>query len=94
MTQKMRIPKKTRLRMMFLENASKHGTTTWNGVELALLHEPFRDFDILNNWCYRCEAMDIDGNVYWVRWDTNEDYENPVEWEKPSYVELTYECYF
>lgn len=91
----MRVPKKMRLMNMFRENALKHGTVTWIGIKLALLYEPFRDFDILNNWCYRAEAMDIDGNIWWIGWVTNSEYDKEfTEWEKPSYVELTYERYF
>ena len=86
--------KKSELRMMFLENALKNGIVEWNGVKLALLHEPFRDFDVLNEWCFRSEAMDIHGNIWWIRWDCNVTYRKPDDWEKPSYAELTDEYYF
>lgn len=80
---------------MFKEKTLKYGTTTWNGIKLALIEQPFLDTDMFGDLFFYADAVDVDGNLWYVKWqairDVNGNYVYNLDC--PHYAILTEEWY-
>ncbi len=83
-----------KIEKLFEENAKKYGTVFCDGVEVALIENPYPEGSIYD-WYFRASGMDKDGNLWDICWehisDVDEcvDYHSQVgDWDTPSYAEL------
>lgn len=91
---------KMKIEKLFEENAKKYRTTFYDGVEIALVENPYPEGSIYD-WYFKALGMDKDGNLWDICWDVisdadlNTDYdEEIVKWEKPTYAKLIVEEFF
>jgi hypothetical protein len=89
------------IKKMFDECKELYGSVVWDSVELALTQDPYPDTDSFGDSCFYADAMDADGNLWWVMWyaipdvDTCLDYCDQVEdWDKPYFAEMVDEGYY
>lgn len=82
---------------MFELHAERFGAVEWDNIELALMQDPYPDRPT-DNWCFRADAIDREGNLWHVTWDLKsnvDDYADQVEdWDSPSYAEMVDEGYY
>ena len=92
---------KLEVKKLFDESKKLYGSVLWDGVELALTQDPYPDNDPFGDPCFYADAMDVHGNLWWVKWypkddaDENDDYASQVEdWDKPDFAEIADEDYY
>lgn len=90
-----------KIKKMFDECKEKYGSVVYNGTELALTQKPYPDGAVDGDWCFYASAMDKDGNLWHITWDTvpnadeYDDYYNQVEdWDCPADAGMTETGYY
>lgn len=80
---------------MFDACTEKHRTVKWNGITLALLEEPYLETGSFGGLCFYAEAVDVNGNVWYVKWEAILDVDGcPVcNLDSPVYAEMTDEWF-
>jgi hypothetical protein len=76
---------------MFDESKKKFGSVVWKGVELALTQDAHPGRLTFDDWCFRADAMDKDGNLWDVIWYPRPD---ANEWDKPDFAEMVDRGYY
>lgn len=86
---------------MFELHAERFGAVEWDNIELALIQDPYPDGPVGDDWCFRADAMDREGNLWHITWDpkpdTDEclDYADQVEdWDSPSHAKMIDKGYY
>lgn len=89
------------VKKLFDESKKLYGSVFWDDVELALTQDPYPDTDYLDDECFCADAMDKDGNLWYVLWypkddaDKNDDYASQVEdWDKPDFAAMVDKDYY
>ncbi len=88
------------IKKMFADSAKKYGTVEWEGIKLALTQDPYPD-GTTDDWYFCADAMDKDGNLWYVIWyprpdaEEYDDYCDQVEdWDSPDEAEMTWEGFY